>query len=253
MDVFVFTVAQIFLFLKKIRYANAMSDVAFLVAESPWYTPIQNPGQASSFPFIEGIGKLMDVRSYYATFFGAESFAESIAHLTNAGEPCQILYVGGHGDGFSVGDTDIEDICNVISNRGRRIKGLIVSSCHGAQADAIKEACEFGIDDNLNFVSGPNWIFTYKNSANWVVSTLIEQSILSCAALKYNADRASLHSTANIIAMFTKALQPFSPSMKFNSDGDTIEASVAIYCRPQGAEYARDITRQILNRLDWES
>jgi hypothetical protein len=229
-----------------------MSDVAFLVAESPWYAPIQNPGQASSFPFIEGIGKLMDVRSYYATFFGVESFEESVAHLTNAGESCQILYVGGHGDGLSVGDTDIEDICDAVSNRGKKIKGMIVSSCHGAKDDAIKEACEFGIDDNLNFVSGPNWIFTYKNSADWVVSTLMEQSILACATQKYKIDRASLHSTANIIAMFAKALRPFSPWTKFNNDGNTIAESVAIYCRPQGTEHARDITKQILDRLEWE-
>lgn len=226
-------------------------SISILVAEHPWYSPKKNPRQASSFPFLEGVAKFINVNCYYATFFEKESFDSALKHLTAAGESEYILYVGGHGDGDSVGNVSIADIARSIANNGKKIKGLVLSSCHGGLCDDIQMALGWGVSDALQLVNGPNWIFTYKYEAGWMLSALIEQSVIFEAA-SHLSESKTLNSVDRIERMFVNSLSPFNPEEKFNSHGDKVADSFRVFCRPQGSGTVREITDQIKEKLNWK-
>ena len=156
-----------------------MKGVALLIAESPWWSPRVNPGEASALPFFEGIQKLLNKRKlknlfniYSANFYDNESLEYAINHLISTSEERQILYIGGHGDGNSVADAGIQKISKTIRSNSDKIKGVIISSCSGGKNQKISQATW------VIGKGGLNWIVAYSDTILWFQSVLLEVSII---------------------------------------------------------------------------
>lgn len=230
-------------------------DVALLVAESPWYTPNVNQGAASSLPFFEGVKKLNNDRAtdrrfniYHCNFYDNSSFDRAIEHLAKASEERQILYVGAHGSAESIADAEIEHIADVIADAGGRVKGLIVSSCFVGSNAKLAKASELGFKLNtLKEVRGPNWILAYTHSVDWLSSVMLETSVIHHFSMGYM--KRTINSKAQILDVFNDAFALFNPNANFGWDANEHEKTLAecirVWVRPQGAEFAKDVTEEL--------
>lgn len=230
-------------------------DVALLVAESPWYTPNVNQGAASSLPFFEGVKKLNNDSAtdrrfniYHCNFYDNSSFDSAIEHLAKASEERQILYVGAHGSAESIAGAEIEHIADVVADAGGRIKGLIVSSCFVGSNDKVAKASELGFKPNtFKEVRGPNWILAYKYSVDWLSSVMLETSVIHHFSMAYM--EGTINSKAQILDVFNNALALFNPNANFGRDSDkhdvTLAECIRVWVRPQGAEFAKDVTEEL--------
>jgi hypothetical protein len=232
-------------------------SAALLVAESPWWTPKENSGEASSLPFFQGIQKLLDTeeapgqfRVYSANFYDSSSFKKAIEHLTHTKESRQILHVGGHGDGKSVGGAKIRKLCEIIPENGRKIKGLILSSCWGGEGDSISEAATWGLDRNCNITFGPNWVMAYRHAVLWFESALLESSIIHNFAHAYI--NGPVNSKKDILEIFHAALNPFDPYARFGTDDEPLHDTLRVWVRGQGGQFPKELTKKELFDLDDE-
>lgn len=229
-------------------------DVALLVAEAPWYTPDVNQGGASSVPFFEGVKKLINHRStdsrfnmYQCNFYDIQSLEHALDHLTEASEARQILYIAGHGDGESVAEAMIDKVASAVADRGGKVKGLILSSCMAGSHDGLASAAEFGINNMLKEVRGPNWIIAYKHSVDWFASAMLETSLVREFATAYM--EGPINSKSDIVATINLALKLFDFNQCFGVDENEEDVSlrecIRVWVRPQGKEDAEDVTEEL--------
>ena len=234
-------------------------DIALLVAEAPWFSFKNNRNQANSIPFFTGVKQYVNKSSkesqlniYSCDYYDNNSLKYALKYLTDTEENIQILYIGGHGNGKNVADASLNKISDMVKERGRNIKGLIVSSCLAASKDTLSDSTSWGVDaDRLNIVSGPNWVFSYKYSVDWFQSVLLETAIIKEFSSEYIV-QGKLNSKNNIIQCFKNALLSFDLDMKFaldnNEDPKTLGESIRCWVRPQGSSFAVDVTEELLTK-----
>ena len=240
------------------------NDVALLVAEAPWFSPKENVGQATSLPFFEGVSKLINAKLsdsrfniYSCNYYDNSSLENAIDHLVNTRESRQILYLGGHGDGENVADASITKASKLISDHGRRVKGLILSSCWGGDSDKIAKATSYGVDPKSNvgkMVNGPNWVVAYKHPVEWFESVMLETSLIKTFAEAYMA--GGVNSKDAIFEQIIMALSAFSIEAPFGYDNKDeliipVKDTLRFWIRPQGAEYPTEITEEIFDELSF--
>ncbi len=228
-------------------------SVALLVAESVWFTPQRNKGQASFNEYSQAIENLLrfgrkndSFCTYRAGFYDKKSLEKCLDHLTDTNEERQILYIGAHGDGNCVSDAKIKDVGSTITKRAGRIKGLVVSSCWAAQSNALAQHTNWSIDNSFNIINGPNWIVSYKHAVDWHLSALIEMHILYSICKRYCDEPLSMNKGEGIINAFKDALEIFNPRMKIGINGETLSQTLRIWIRPKGSETLRDVTTSII-------
>lgn len=232
-------------------------SVAILAIESPWWSPRENTGQASSIPFFEGIVKYSNdtcnaINLYHSSFFDSSSLGHALQHLVQTSEQYQILWIGAHGDGERIANGTIKKATEVIREKGRKIKGMILSSCWGGENQSIGQALGSTLDDNLKEVYGPNWVLAYKHSVYWFESALFEVAILTNAARRYM--RSGINSREAIIDMIASAAKAFHIDSAFGYDRSNRPVSLAnclsLWTRPQGAQIATDNTQDLIKAIE---
>ncbi|WP_421191687.1 hypothetical protein [Aeromonas jandaei] len=226
--------------------------VALLIAESVWFTPKSNKGQASFLEYSKAIENLLrfelnnnSFSSYKASFYDKKSLELCLDHLIDTEEDRQVLYVGAHGDGRKISDAKIKDVSNVITERSNKIKGLFVSSCWAADSDHLACHANWSIDRNFNIVNGPNWIASYRNAVDWHLSALIEMHLLYTVCNQYTYNPLEMNNGDNIISVFRKALSIFNKKMELGANGESLESTFRLWIRPQGSKSLRDVTTQL--------
>ena len=238
--------------------------VALLVAEAPWFSFKNNHDQASCLPFFEGVKKLVNdgtnkpqLNIYHCNYYDDKSLESALDHLVNTREEIQILYIGGHGDGKHVADAKIKSASRFIRSRGKKLKGLIVSSCMAGLKDDLASATEWGFDDNslsVMWVNGPNWVISYKYSVDWFQSALLETAIIKEFTESYRTE-GRINSKSSILECFKRALVPFSLYQDFatceNGQPKQLGETLRIWVRAQGATYATDVTEELLEGFDY--
>ncbi|MBC7005491.1 hypothetical protein BIZ37_23310 [Photobacterium sp. BZF1] len=236
-------------------------NVALLVAESPWFSPKSNIGQASGLPFFEGVKKLLNTKVdqpqfniYSCNYYDNKSLESALDHLVNTSESRQVLYLGGHGDGKNVANATLKTASQLIRDRGKKIKGLILSSCWGGLTDKIADSTQYGFDPNsmaATWVNGPNWVISYRHPVSWFESAMIETSIVKtfCDAYRYY----DINSRDAILDRFEYALRPFciKDPMAYSDEElcISVEETIRVWIRPQGAEYPKEVTEELFSRL----
>lgn len=239
-------------------------NIALLVAEAPWFSFKNNHDQASCLPFFEGVKKLVNdgtdkpqLNIYNCHYYDNHSLDYALKQLVDTSEEIQILYLGGHGDGKRIADATINKATDLIRENGKKIKGLIVSSCMAGLTDKLAIATEgkFTIGKRaINWVNGPNWVISYKYAVDWFPSTLVETSIIKVFTTYYH-QVGKLNSKADILDCFYYALAPFDINEEeFATDPDnnrmSLAESIRIWVRPQGSSYPTDVTEELLERFN---
>lgn len=239
-------------------------NVALLVAEAPWFSFKTNHDQASCIPFFEGVKKIVNdstdkpqLNIYNCNYYDNSSLEKALEQLVETREDIQILYIGGHGDGKRIADATIKKTTKLISENSKKIKGLIVSSCMAGLTDELAVASEGAFSNNprsISWVSGPNWIISYRYSVDWFPSALVETSLVRAFTEHYHQE-GKLNSKADILDCFIDGLSPFNLHEYFASDKDgnrqTLGDSIRIWARPQGASQPADVTEELLVKLDY--
>lgn len=232
------------------------SNIAILAVESPWWSPKSNIGQASSIPFFEGVIKYNNndqnsTNLYHSSFFDATSLSYALDHLVQTKEQYQILWVGAHGDGNHVADAKIKKISEKISANGKKIKGLILSSCWGGENKKIQDAAGFNCDKNGSEVYGPNWILSYKHSVTWFQSAIFETAIINSAIAHYR--RSPVNSKSSIINMIAEGASSFQLDAEFGYDREdkpvSLSECLTLWTRPQGASFPSDSTTELIKNI----
>lgn len=241
-------------------------NVALLVAEAPWFSFKSNHDQASSLPFFEGVKRLVNdgtdkpqLNIYHCNYYDNKSLEQALNHLVDTREDIQILYIGGHGDGKRVANATIKKTTDLIRERGKKLKGLIVSSCMAGLTDSIADATRYGIDcsnNSVEWVNGPNWIVTYKHSVGWFQSAMLETAILKEFTEHYHHE-GKLNSKEKVLQCLKAALMPFDLhqdgfATDKNNQPQPIGDTLRVWVRAQGASYPTEVTEELFASMGYQ-
>jgi hypothetical protein len=148
-----------------------MSDIAFLVLESPWEEPTKGSRRLTARPFFEGLEKIHPtVAVYYATFYDTASLRSALDDLLQAREARQVIYIGSHGSRGRVGDIRQDVFRRLLLDRKdslKRVEGLIISACD------VFYSKEYELLSLLT-QTGLRWAMGYSCTIGWFDSTLID-------------------------------------------------------------------------------
>ena len=214
---------------------------ALLLLESPWWLPRDNPLRASCLPFFQGLERLYDgFNIYYSTFYDTASFEIALSQdLIHTAEKRQILYIGAHGSRGTISNGRASTILSKVSQFGKRIEGVIVSSCLVADRENnLFKALESG---------DVRWAFGYTKSVNWLNSVLLELSILEAlvgASEHVDYDRDSL------LNVFKTALEKFNPNAPFGADEEPLYDCLCLIQRAKYQRAPEDLTLDLID-LAW--
>lgn len=239
-------------------------NVALLVAEAPWFSFKNNHDQASCLPFFEGVKKLVNdgtdkpqLNIYHCNYYDNKSLEYAIEHLVDTRENIQILYIGGHGDGKRIADATINQTTKLIREKGKKIKGLIVSSCMAGLTDKLATATEgsfSGTSPSTIWVNGANWVISYKYSVDWFPSALVETAIVK-AFTEYYHQEGKLNSKSAILQCLEDALSPFDLHQEFATDKSNtrreLGETLRVWARAQGASNPTEITDELLKQMGY--
>ena len=212
---------------------------ALLLLESPWWLPRDNPLRASCLPFFQGLERLYDgFNIYYSTFYDTPSFEIALSQdLIHTVEKRQILYIGAHGNRSSISNGRASTILSKVSLYGKRIEGVIVSSCLVADRE-----------NNLfnALASGDvRWAFGYTKSVNWLNSVLLELAIVEAlVGVSQDVD----HDRDALLNVFKTALEKFNPNAPFGANGEPLFDCL---CLIQRAKYKRVPEDLTVDLIDW--
>lgn len=212
------------------------NEFALLLLESPWWLPRDNPLRASCLPFFQGLERLYDgFNIYYATFYDTAGFETALSQdLIHTTEKRQILYIGAHGNRSCIANGRASTILRKIDEHGKRIGGVIVSSC--LVADRDENLAEVFLKGNIN------WVFGYTRSVNWLSSLLLELAIVE--ALVETTDDVD-HDKEQLLDIFSAALCKFNPDAPFGADGEPLRDCIRLVQRAKFKHYPADITQDV--------
>ena len=191
-----------------------MSDLAFLVLESPWEEPTKGSRRLTARPFFEGLEKIHPtVAVYYATFYDASSLRAALDDLLQAREARQVIYIGSHGSRGRVGDIRQDVFRRLLLDRKdslKRVEGLIISACDVFSSKKNELL-------SLLTQTGFRWVMGYSCTIGWFNSMLIELAILN--ALAEQPDTAYRRSQSQLADFFRQALNLFNPAHPLERGG----------------------------------
>jgi hypothetical protein len=213
------------------------NEFALLLLESPWWLPKENPLRASCLPFFQGLERLHDgFNIYYSTFYDTAGFETALAQdLIHTVEKRQILYIGAHGNRSSIANGRASAILGKAGLYGRRIGGVIVSSC--LVADRDENFVEALLSGDIN------WVFGYTRSVNWLSSILLELAIVE--ALVGTTDEVD-QSNEQLLALFSEALHKFNPDTPFGANNEPLRDCIRLVQRAKYKHYPVDITQEVI-------
>ena len=153
---------------------------ALLVLEQPWSSIAHDPQQTSVRHFLEGLGRLHDLPTYYATYFDGQSFDVALQHLLAARNLDNvdkvIVYVAGHGRGSRLGGD---------FGRAMNLKTLFArlrKYGHGKIAGLILDSCQLGMNRSTLRAGMTTahlaWLLAYGANMDWLSSMLINLHVL---------------------------------------------------------------------------
>ena len=210
-------------------------DFALLLLESPWWLPRENPMRASCLPFFEGLERLHDgFNIYYSTFYDTAGFESALAlDLIHTTEKRQILYIGAHGERGSIAGGRASTILSKVSQHGRRIGGVIISSCNVADKE----------ENLVEVLDGKvNWVFGYARAVNWLSSLLLELAIVESlvgTTDEFDEDEGLLLDT------FSRALNKFNPDAPFGANDEPLRDCIRLVQRAKFKHYPTDLTSDV--------
>lgn len=211
------------------------NDFALLLLESPWWLPRENPMRASCLPFFEGLERLHDgFNIYYSTFYNTAGFEAALSQdLIHTTEKRQILYIGAHGERGSIADGRASTILSKVSQHGRRIGGVIISSCK--VADKEENLVEV-LDGKIN------WVFGYTRAVNWLGSLLLELAIVESLVGTTDEDDED---EGLLLDIFASALSKFNPDAPFGANGEPLRDCIRLVQRAKFKHYPADLTSDV--------
>jgi len=195
--------------------------------------------RASCLPFFEGLERLHDgFNIYYSTFYDTAGFEAALSQdLIHTTEKRQILYIGAHGARGSIADGRASMILSKVSQHGRRIGGVIISSCHVADKEA--NLFEVLIEGKIN------WVFGYTRAVDWLGSLLLELAIVeSLVGTTDMFDEDEEH----LLDTFAAALSKFNPDAPFGANGEPLRDCIRLVQRAKFKHYPSDQTELLALR-----
>ena len=231
-----------------------MSRTALLVIEGLWWTPEQKPKRPSVLLFLEGLESFRgDFNIYYANFYEKEGFRRALEDdLTNTRERRLFLYIAAHGTGKRIGGLKartgmkLPAMFKAVKDAGNysNIEGVLIGSCSVGN----------NIGDFISTTKNSSlaWIFGYTCEIGWMVSTLIDVSILEhLMKLKKN----DLKDRKKIVNAFVKALRRFNgdyPLCREKGRSIPLKDAITLVVQPRSPkEKAQDETAALLANLGW--
>ena len=231
-----------------------MSRTALLVIEGLWWTPEQKPKRPSVLQFLEGLESYRgDFNIYYANFYEKEGFRRALEDdLTNTRERRLFLYIAAHGTGKRIGGLKartgmkLPAMFKAVKDAGNysNIEGVLIGSCSVGN----------NIGDFISTTKNSSlaWIFGYTCEIGWMVSTLIDVSILEhLMKLKKN----DLMDRKKIVSAFVKALRRFNgdyPLCREKGRSIPLKDAITLVVQPRSPkEKAQDETAALLANLGW--
>ena len=211
------------------------NDFALLLLESPWWLPRENPTRASCLPFFEGLERLHDgFNIYYSTFYDTAGFESALAQdLIHTAEKRQILYIGAHGERGSIADGRASTILSKVSQHGRRIGGVIISSCNVADKE----------ENLVEVLDGKvNWVFGYTRAVNWLGSLLLELAIVESLVGTTDEDDEDENL---LLDTFAAALSKFNPDAPFGANDEPLRDCIRLVQRAKFKHYPADLTSDV--------
>ncbi|CAM5210818.1 hypothetical protein [Alishewanella longhuensis] len=221
-------------------------DFALLVLESPWWQPKLNPLRASALPFFKSLEALTDgFNCYYSTFYDTRGFELALAEdLKHTSEKKQILYIGAHGSESSIAGGNIQSVIKKAASHSKKLQGVIVSSCLvGSKTRQLSQI--FFVDEQRTPVK---WLWAYNCAVGWLNSMMLEIAIIEALV---QCEDLQLGRRANILKVFSQALNKFNPQMVFGAEGESlIDSFVLLWANKDGVTI--DLATQ-LKTLCWKS
>ena len=231
-----------------------MSRTALLVIEGLWWTPEQKPKRPSVLLFLEGLESFRgDFNIYYANFYEKEGFRRALEDdLTNTRERRLFLYIAAHGTGKRIGGLKartgmkLPAMFKAVKDAGNysNIEGVLIGSCSVGN----------NIGDFISTTKNSSlaWIFGYTCEIGWMVSTLIDVSILEhLMKLKKN----DLKDRKKIVNAFVKALRRFNgdyPLCREKGRSIPLKDAITLVVQPRSPkEKAQDETAALRANLGW--
>ncbi|MCF7987379.1 MAG: hypothetical protein K9L60_07425 [Methylovulum sp.] len=212
-------------------------DFALLLLESPWWLPRDNPLRATCLPFFQGLERLYDgFNIYYSTFYDTAGFETALSEdLIHTVEKRQILYIGAHGNHGSIANGRASTLLGKVSQHGKRIEGVIISSCLVASRE----------NNLLNVLASGDvrWVFGYTKSVDWLSSLLLELAIVEALV---RAPEDVDHDREALLDTFKTALEKFNPNAPFGADGEPLYDCLCLIQRAKYKRVPEDLTVDLI-------
>lgn len=211
-----------------------MKKKALIVLEQPWWNLDDNPEQASVFPFLQGLDRLLpNVRVYHTTFFDLASFDSALRHLSSIKEKNAIIYVASHGLGGRIGGINLSKMLERIGeySKSLNIEGCLLGACEvGGRSEVMKKAM---VGARMAWVAG------YGVSVGWLPSTLLDVNILHSVSQLNDKD---LCDKKRIEETFAEAMSLFNGDFSIGTrefDGivteESLRNSFTLITKPRGS------------------
>lgn len=216
--------------------AGREDDFALLMLESPWWSPRDNPTRASCLPFFEGLERLSDgFNIYYSTFYDTSGFETALSQdLIHTAEKRQILYIGAHGAQSSIADGRASTILGKVRQHGRRIGGVIISSCY--VAGNVDNVLKVLIESKIS------WVFGYTRAVSWMGSLLLELAIVKSLI---GTDEHVDGDEDLLIGIFAEALRKFNPNASFGAEDEPLSDCIRLAQRAKFKHHPTDLTEKM--------
>jgi hypothetical protein len=103
------------------KLKSALSEkIGLVILEDSWFDLNENPGQASSGPFLDGLARYIDkLTTYRFNFYDTASFEKALKRALTVREEKVILYIGAHGSHSAIGGARLKS-----PKTRKRSKGL---------------------------------------------------------------------------------------------------------------------------------
>lgn len=238
--------------IKKLLKDQTLPQVSLLVLEDIWWDFSDNPGHASVNPLMESLSRLhTSLQNYHLNFFDANGLESALNHGLTVPNGRILLHIGSHGTKNMIGrvqvKTAMEKVAKLAPSKGKRLEGLILSSCQvGNNVEALQSALKGQL----------HWVIAYKANVDWLGSSIIDASLIN--AVCSESDSSYCESVESICKILAKGLERFNPNWKID-DGDnnnarakTLKDTITLWVRPQKAKKPIDATSKLHELLAWE-